>query len=416
MRRTCDMNTGRLDSLAWGLRGGLLFALAMAVGSRVLVGSDGDPAGPASAPRRESGNAPAAGSSARVAWATGAALAERLNDPIGVTLRGGPLREGLYQLGRTQEVAVLLDRRIDPGQELDVVLSQVPLGQAFRRIAEAGNMGVAQLGPLFYFGPEPAAARLRTLAAMKRDELQRLPRDVALRLAQSRRWRWDDLATPRELLGTLAKEGRFALEGMEQVPHDLWAGAELPPLALLDRLAVIAIQFDLTFSAASDGAAMRLVPIPSEVAVVRRYPGGAQPAATAAKLAEFAPGAEVRISGSDVYVKGTVEEHEQISAARSPPRAEPGRAVVDDVVHTRIDRLTVENVAVGAVLKRIASQLNLELKYDHAALGRAGASLNREISIHAEGISLDQLLAEIGGAAGLAIRREGRIVEVRPKE
>ena len=361
-------------------------------------------------------SASSGGANPTARWATGGALAQRLNTPIGVTLGGSPLREGLYRFGQTQGVAVLLDRRIDPGQQLDVTLHQVPLGEALRRIAEAGGMGVAQLGPLFYFGPAPAAARLRTLAALNREKLQGLPHEAARRLAQSRSFRWDDLATPRELLIALAREGRFELEGLERVPHDLWAGAELPPLALADRLTLIAAQFELTFSVSPDGTTVRLESIPSEVAVVRRYPGGPQPEATAARLAEYAPGAQIRISGGDVYVKGTVEEHEQISASRRPPRAKPEPAAADDLRHTRIERFAVEHEPVGPVLQAIARQLGLELSIDQAAVQRAGISLEQRISIQSEGVSVDDLLEEVCGAAGLAFRREGRRVEIRPRD
>ncbi len=349
-------------------------------------------------------------------WATGAALAQRLTEPVGITLGGSPLREGLYRFSRTQGVAVLLDRRVDPGQELDVTLNQVPLGKALRAIAEKGGMGVTQLGPLFYFGPESAAAKLRTLAAMTREPLQGIPRDAALRLARERSWRWNDLATPRDLLRSLAEEGRFELEGLELVPYDLWAGADLPPLGLLDRLTVVAIQFDLTLSISSDGGTIRLVPLPAELGVVRRYPGGARPEEAAARMAELAPGAQVRISGDEILVKATVEEHARLAPSRLASRAKEGKPDAGDAGLTRIERMAVENIPVEAVLKHIASQLDLDLQIDHAALREAGVSLAARISIHAEGISLDELLGQIADSAGVEVRRDGRIVEVRPKD
>ncbi len=389
-----------------------VLALTIAFGSYVamLLGSSGR----AFAELQRPDTGLAKGQTAATPWATGPALAQRLTTLVGVTLAGSPLRDGLYRFGRSQGVAVLLDRRIDPGQELGVTLSQVPLEQALRTIAEAGNMGVTQLGPVFYFGPVSATIRLRTLAAMKREELQELPRAVAMRLVQSRGWRWDDLATPRDLLIALAQEGQFELEGLEGVPHDLWAGADLPPLALLDRLTMVAIQFDLTFSVSPDGATVRLVPTPSEVSVVRRYPAGGQPAATAAKLAELAPDAHIRISGGGIFVKGTVEVHERILAARTSVRAD--RKPAPGAGPTRIERIAVQHIPVGAVLERIASQLDLELKIDGAALQRAGLSLNQPISVQVEDVSLDELLAEVAGAAGLAFRREGRVVEIRPAD
>lgn len=224
------------------------------------------------------------------------------------------------------------------------------------------------------------------------------------------------MATPRDLVHSLAEEGRLQVDGLDRIPHDLWAAADLPPLALLDRLTVIALQFDLTFSIFSDGAVIRFVPLPDEIAVVRRYPGGAQAAEVAERIAALVPGARVRMVGSEVYVKGTVEEHDRISASRTPPRRAPSGPEADVPGKTRIERLTVENIPVGAVLKQMASQLDLELKYDHAALSRAGASLNTLISVKVERISLDELLKEVTEAAGLSYRREGRLVEIRPKD
>ncbi len=368
---------------------------------------------PVSQTRRESGLEQTAG---KVKWATGAALAERLTASVGVTLGASPLREGLYRLGRMQEVGVLLDRRIDPGREVHVALHQTPLGEALRKVAEAGAMGVTQVGPLFYFGPVEATSKLRTLAAMKREEVKGLPQDVALRLTRARAWEWGDLATPRDLVHSLAEEGRLQVDGLDRIPHDLWAAADLPPLSLLDRLTVIALQFDLTFSISPDGAVIRFVPFPDEIAVVRRYPGGAQPAEIAEKITAMVPKARVRMVGSEVYVKGTVEEHDRISASRTPSRRDPSRPAPDAPEVTHIERLTVENIPVGAVLKQMASQLDLELKYDHAGLSRAGASLNTLISVQVERISLDDLLKEVTDAAGLSYRREGRLVEIRPRD
>ncbi len=390
----------------------LLGAIASLVGG-AAAWADDDLAGSTSlmdsTPERQS-------DAVRTNWATGTTLAERLDGLVGVTLSGRSLREGLYRLGETQGVGVLLDRRIDPGLELDLTLRQVPLADAFRKIAEAGDMGVTQLGPLFYFGPRATVEKLRTLAAMKREELQQeIPREVALRLAGRRGWSWGDLATPRGLIELLAEEGQFRVEGLEQIPHDLWAAADLPPLTLIDRLVLVAAQYDRTFSVSSDGTTLRLVPLPQEIAVVRRYPGGAHANEVAKKTAALAPDAQVRVVGRDVYVKGTVEEHERIVAQRSPTRKPPVDASASSPDHITIPGLNAQNIPVGAVLKKIASQLNLELTYDDAAMRREGVSLDTRISIHVENVSLDELLEEVTGAAGLVCRREGRRLEIRPR-
>ena len=407
-----------IDSISghfWGVARVVALALAAAWGGGVVAHAIED-AGIAVTDRavaESRGGSDTERAAGQVEWATGTALAERLTAPVGVTLGASPLREGLYRFGRMQGVGVLLDRRIDPGREVHVALHQTPLGEALRKVAEAGSIGVTQVGPLFYFGPVTATSKLRTLAAIKREEVKGLPHDVALRLTRARAWGWTDLAAPRDLVRSLAEEGQLQVEGLDRIPRDLWAAADLPPLSLLDRLTVIALQFDLTFAISSDGVVIRFIPLPDEIAVVRRYPGGAQAAEVAEKMARLAPASRVRVVGDEVYVKGTVEEHDRLSASRKPSRGGPA---ADAPKETRIERLTVENVPVGAVLKQMASQLDLELKYDHAALGRAGASLNTLISVQVERISLDDLLKEVTDAAGLSYHREGRLVEIRPKD
>ena len=51
-------------------------------------------------------------------WATGRALQEQLAAPVSVIWEGNPLRPAMMNLSRTQHVAILIDRRVDPGQKL----------------------------------------------------------------------------------------------------------------------------------------------------------------------------------------------------------------------------------------------------------------------------------------------------------
>ena len=71
------------------------------------------------------------------------------------------------------------------------------------------------------------------------------------------------------------------------MPHDLWAAADLPPISLVDRLTLIAIQFDLTFKVAEHGKRLELVPVPENESGAFRRAGTAQrcpvPAPSAAR-------------------------------------------------------------------------------------------------------------------------------------
>ena len=229
---------------------------------------------------------------AREQWraVTGSALQERLSSPVDITWAENPLRHAVGGLARSQRVAVLIDRRVDPEQKLDIALEEVSLREAFEKIARSRGLGVSLLGPVLFVGPPKAAAQLRTVAALRDEDARRLPAAAAKKFAARKSMTWDDLATPRGLLAQLAAENGVKIAGLELVPHDLWAAADLPPLSWTDRLTLVAIQFDLTFAISADGTAVRLAALPERVAVVRNYPGGDDPEATARKFAALAPG------------------------------------------------------------------------------------------------------------------------------
>ena len=67
----------------------------------------------------------------------------------------------MASLSRAQRVAVLIDRRVDPNQKLDLQLSGVPMDAALQQIADRCGLGVSRLGAVVYLGPPPAADHLR---------------------------------------------------------------------------------------------------------------------------------------------------------------------------------------------------------------------------------------------------------------
>ena len=80
----------------------------------------------------------------------------------------------MRKLADAQSVAVLLDRRVDPDQKLELAIDGDPLETVFKRLAERTKTGYSQLGPVAYFGPVATAAKLRTLAALRKEEVGKL--------------------------------------------------------------------------------------------------------------------------------------------------------------------------------------------------------------------------------------------------
>jgi hypothetical protein len=121
--------------------------------------------------------ASAAEVSGHIPWATGRQLSQTLAQPIDVFWSNNPLRDAMTSLSRAQRVAILIDRRVDPGQRLTLNLQNVPLETILQTVAERCGLGLARLGPVVYLAPPPAAERLRPLAAAMDRAARQLPAD-----------------------------------------------------------------------------------------------------------------------------------------------------------------------------------------------------------------------------------------------
>jgi hypothetical protein len=272
------------------------------------------------------------------------------------------------------------------------------------------------LGPVVYFGPSDSARYLRTLAALRREELGGLPPAVARQIATTKAMAWDDLAEPRALMTELAQEAGLRIVGFHRVPHDLWAAASLPPLAWTDRLTLLAVQFDLTFRVASDGKGIELVPIPADVAIVRSYDAGRDAQAVAKQYAARAPEAEISVSGNKVVVRGLVEDHERITAARPPAATPTSTRPPREVGRTVIEKLSVKSAPLVPLLERLAAQLDLDLQLDRQAIAAAGISLDQPVSVELKNAQLEEVFREVLRSTSLQFRIRGNVLEVGPKE
>lgn len=348
------------------------------------------------------------------AWLTGPTLSERLATEIpGVFWSEAPIRGAVRSLSTTHRVAVLIDRRVDPDRKLELTLAHLTLQEVLRQLAEQQGQEISVLGPVVYLGPPEAASRLRTLSALRHEEVRAAGPLVARRFLAAERLRWPDFAAPRDLLSQLAGTAGFEIAGLEQVPHDLWAEADLPALSLIDRLTLIAIQFDLTFEIGPEGRQVRLVPIPEDVAVEREYPAGRDPQRSAQAWASLAPHSRVRVAGDRIVVRGPVEDQEAIAAARRPRASSPPKPSPRKPPESRFT-VTGAKGPLGHLLKELAAKLQLELRIDEEALEEAGISLNDQVSFRVTNGTIDELLDAVLAPAGCAFRREGNVVKVFP--
>ena len=349
---------------------------------------------------------------ADIAWLTGEPLKAHLEDKLGATWSDAPLRAALVDLGKTQKIAILLDRRVDPGQSLDLTLKDEPLSDGLVQIAAKLKLGMGWVGGVAYFGPRATAQRLRTVAALRRQEISKLPIAIRPKFVRSRPSKWDDLTTPRELLVELGKEAGVTFDVKlvwgEAIPHDLWAAGNWPALPWCERMTLLLGQFDLTFEIAPDGEKVKFVPLPEKPVLAKTYPGPSNADELATKLKRLLPAARIEVEGSKLCVEATAEDHDFVADLLSGKTAKRTKAV--EV--TKIDKLAVQNVPVGQLLPALAKKLDLEIRLDEAALKAAGVSLDKLVSVNVQNATLDDVFKAATANTGLGYRIKEKSVEI----
>jgi hypothetical protein len=351
-----------------------------------------------------------------VAWLTGEKLRAQLEQKTGIDwggTKGRTFREAIASLSRAQRVAMLIDRRVDPDQKIELSIDDAPLESALKLIAANRQIGMAQVGSVIYLGPKATAEKLRTLAALRKDEALKLPSAARSRILQPHPMRWEELATPRDLLSALSGDAKVRIDGTVRISHDLWSAADLPAANFIDRLTLIAGQFDLTFRFADDGESVQLIDMPPAPVIEKGYPlrgGLAQRAKEIEKkLAESLPGATIEAAPDKLVVRGRAEDQDFVETYLSGRPAHRAVTAGEKKLYT----LTIV-MPVGQLIKTLGKKLDLDVQIDEEAVKAAGLSLTTEVRVNVKDATADELLKAVLAPAGLAFERQGMTIRVRP--
>ncbi len=351
-----------------------------------------------------------------VAWLTGEKLRAQLEQKTGIDWggpKGNKFRDAIASLSRAQRVAILIDRRVDPDQKIELSIDDVTLESALKLIAAKKQIGMAQVGSVIYLGPKAAADKLRTLAALRKDEVLKLPPAARSRIMQLHPMRWEELATPRDLLAALASDTKLQIDGADRIPHDLWAAADLPAANFIERLTLIAGQFDLTFLFSEDGETVQLIKMPDAPVIEKSYPlrGGLGPRGKEIekKLAESLPSAKIEMAADKLVVRGRAEDQDFVETYLS---GRPAKRIVTSG-EKKVYQLKIV-MPVGQLIKTLGKKLDLDVQFDDEAIKAAGLSLTTEVNVNVKDATADELLKAVLAPAGLAFDRQGKTIRVRP--
>ncbi len=335
-------------------------------------------------------------------WQAGNSYWQQLDQPLGAEWSGSSLRAALAGLSRTQRICIWLDRQTNPDQEISFRADRKPLRQALAQLAEGVGCGAGFMDSVAYIGPPEIAAQVATVAALRTDEAKQLAPGARQQWLERRAWRWDELTVPRDLLREIAEEGHFTVLNPEEVPHDLWPAAQLPPLTVVERLTLLLAGFRRTFAFDKKGAAIRLVPWPESATIARTHSASAEQLRGNAWSKQF-PEMRIRRSGSSLEAIGRYEDQMRLErwlrGEKAPVAGE-----------TRYS-LKIENQPVGGVIQALARRLNYELEVDDQL---PQDRLHKLVSFRVENATPDELVNRALQDTGIRAVREGNKLRLVP--
>jgi len=286
-------------------------------------------------------------------------LQDQLEQRRSVTVKSVPLRDLLLDLQSETGICIFLDRRIDPSSRMSLNTPLVRTDELLRMIAkELPEAGVSIGYDLVYVGPRNCTKRFRTLVECNRATIRSSHRaflkETYSNLALKSELRWDDLASPRDIVSRLTADVGLAFTNPQDIPHDLWPGGQLPSLSFVESVTLLLLQFDLTFEVQPEGNTCRVVEIPDDILIEKRHSIPREKRESARSIVETRlPELSARWTKTEVRFRGTVEEHEQV-AELLRRRSENDHADADESLKTRLLTLSIP---AGVTYRQVIAQL-----------------------------------------------------------
>ncbi len=350
-------------------------------------------------------------------WATGPKCATEWNRSLTAVFENAELRSVLKQLGPDRQLALVLDRRIDPNQTVTFSLQQEPLLKGLSRFADTLHAELVLTENVAYIGPGDRARWLRT--AIAQAETTMAANATRRPLAMRKTIAWDDLTTPREILEQIATAFNLQMENLDKVPHDLWAGATFPNVTACEALTLVLIQLDRGWMWQPQGRRITFAPWQPPELIERAYqPRGKT---TVASLIEDwharLPALSLTARDKEIVVRGRVEDHEQISkwlAGGFNRIVAPKDGPPPTPLKQRRFTLNEKNVPVRAVLQELEKS-GAEIVADEEALKTAGVNLDQTISIQVQKATTEEFLKAVLDPVKAAADVDGLTITIRAK-
>lgn len=170
------------------------------------------------------------------------------------------LRDALDSLAKSQNVDIMLDRRVDPNRLVEVKIDRASLRETFEKLALSLGLDFCPIGSVAYLGPRGSAQQLLQTLSQHRHYLSQFPQQIAKTYLESGSWSCSRLDTPQMVLSKLANRQNVRWSNLDRLPHDLLPNCQFKEVTLCETVALLLIGFEHTFSISEDGTTWTLVP------------------------------------------------------------------------------------------------------------------------------------------------------------
>jgi len=328
----------------------------------------------------------------------------RLQRTISATWQGQELEVALERIAATGQVALWLDRRVDPHQEVTLQLKGVTIEQALRTLSERHGLSITRLGEMIYVGPQKSVAELPTLAQQLVEALDSASSETNQRWKEPQPSSWPHLTEPRKLLERWLQKAGITLLNPTAIPHDLWSAQQLPAMSLADRVVLLCVGFNLACEPSSDGLSCQLKPIERPLPLKRNYTLNKRQQQVAAQLLDEIPNDRIVRQGHSLAITGSWDVHQRLSELlKEHATNEKTRSHKSS---QQIYSLRLKNQPVGPVIDQLASQLGLEVTWDKELLFQQPDIRTKRTTCQVENVPLSELLLAVLRPVELEFRLE----------
>jgi len=327
-------------------------------------------------------------------WLTGLDFSRQRNRRVGVSWTGVPLRDALQQFSVEHDLAIFLDRRVDPTQPVTFSSVNQSFHETLLELCDNFDLAVVLIDKRFYYvGPAEEVPDLYFRRRELLRSIDQLPTEQRRTWMQTAPLELGRLQVPGEAAEELCRDAGIQWDG-DHLPHDLWPAVDLPALSLSDRLIVLVNGFGLWPQPAQDGAALQLTeqrPLPP---VTIKHDLRMKRLLSRQWMTEH-PEVQAHEEGRYLVIQAAPVIHYQLTRLLALETSQQRRR--SDGPEPRISKFNAPDASIGSILKRVAELKGVEFQYHDSLIGQ----LNQRTSLALRDVTVRQLIEAALKGTGL---------------